>query len=231
MRWCGRISWRLFLISSWVVPTFFLITLSTAGAQTTLDKRQPMLMTSYKWAGLTERQREIYTRGFLETASFVMYGHSQKGDEQHAKGFSDWTLCAERQTFSSWQTHDWDFGKTEQTVAAQFYDLAPIVCKIFVGKGDKRWRTVWLLKSEEWRSMSLYDRAIYLMAYAETVYAATHRTKDAATERKLDICIASIGIEGLLSSMEQTKIEWQFPLPWSVSRALGRACEGKTNNG
>jgi hypothetical protein len=25
--------------------------------------------------------------------------------------------------------------------------------------------------------------------------------------------------------MEQTKIEWQFPLPWSVSRALGATCK------
>lgn len=226
MRWCGRLSWRIFLISFGVVGTFFFITLSSGGAQTTLDKRQPMLMTSYKWAGLTERQREIYIRGFLETVSFIMYGHSKIDDEQHAKIFSDWTLCTERQSFSRWQTYNWVLhGKTEETVAAQFYDLAPIVCKDSVGKGNKKWRTVWLLKPEEWRSLSLHDRAIYLMAYVETVYAETRLAKDAANERKLDICIASIGIEGLLSSMEQTKIEWQFPLPWSVSRALGMACE------
>jgi hypothetical protein len=102
-----------------------------------------------------------------------------------------------------------------------------IVRKDWAGKGDKSWRPVWLLKPAEWKSLSLHDRAIYLMAYAETVYAATRRAKDAANQRKLDICIASVGIEGLISSMEQTKIEWQFPLPWSVSRAFGSACKDR----
>ncbi len=160
--------------------------------------------------------------------SFILYSHSQKDDEQHAKTFSDWTLCAQGQRLCSWQTFDWVLrGKTEETGAAQFYDLAPIVCKDLVGKGDKTWRTVWLVKPAEWKSLSLHDRAIYLMAYVETVFAATRRAKDTGNERKLDICIASVGIEGLISSMEQTKIEWQFPLPWSVSRALGTACKGK----
>ncbi len=227
MMWVGRLPWLTLVVFSLVAPAFSLIPLSVAGAQTTLGKPQPMLMTDYKWASLTERQREIYTRGFLETVSFILYGHSQKDNEQHAKIFSDWTLCAERQPLSSWQTLAWVLrGKTDETVAAQFYDLAPIVCKDSAGKGDKSWRTVWLLKPAEWKSLSLHDRAIYLMAYAETVYAATRREKDAANERKLDICIASVGIEGLISSMEQTKIEWQFPLPWSVSRALGSACKG-----
>ena len=95
------------------------------------------------------------------------------------------------------------------------------------GWSDPAFWSMGILKPEEWKSLSLNDRAIYLMAYLETVYAATRRAKDAANERKLDICIASVGIEGLISSMEQTKIEWQFPLPWSVSRAFGSACKGR----
>jgi hypothetical protein len=224
----GRLPWLIFVSSSLAALAFSRIALSVAGAQTTLGKPQPMLMTSYKWASLTDRQREIYTRGFLETMSFILYGHSQQDNEQHAKIFSEWTLCAERQPLSSWQTLDWALrGKTDETVAAQFYDIAPIVCKESAGKGDKSWRPVWLLKPAEWKSLSLHDRAIYLMAYAETVYAATRRAKDTANERKLDICIASVGIEGLISSMEQTKIEWQFPLPWSVSQVFGSACKSR----
>ena len=96
----GRVPWLIFVSSSLVALAFSLIALSSAEAQTTLGKPQPMLMTSYKWASLTERQREIYTRGFLETVSFILYGHSQKDNEQHAKIFSEWTLCAERQPLS-----------------------------------------------------------------------------------------------------------------------------------
>jgi hypothetical protein len=63
------------------------------------------------------------------------------------------------------------------------------------------------------------------MAYVETFFAGSQRAKDTANERMLDNCIATVGIEGLISSMEQAKIEWQYPLPWSVSRALGAACK------
>jgi hypothetical protein len=226
----GRVLWLIFISTCLVAPAFSMLALSVAGAQTTLDKRQPMLMTAYKWASLTERQRQIYIRGFLETVSFLLYGHSQKDNKEHAKIFSEWTMCAERQPLSSWQTLGWTLrSKTDETVAAQFYDIAAEVCKDSAGKGDGSWRAVWLLKPQEWKSLSLNDRAIYLMAYLETVYAATRRAKDAANERKLDICIASVGIEGLISSMEQTKIEWQFPLPWSASRALGSACKAQGN--
>jgi hypothetical protein len=218
---------RLVSALAYLIAICLLLPLS-ARSQTTLAKPQPRLMTDYKWAWLTPQQREIYTKGFLETTSFYLYSYSRKDDEEHAKIFSDWTACAESVPLSRWQTLDWTIrGETQKTVAAQFYDIASIVCKELVGKGDKKWRSVWLLKPAEWKSLSLHDRAIYLMAYAETVFQTARRSKNASDERKLDICLASAGIEGLLSSMEQTKIEWQFPLPWSVSRAMGATCKDK----
>src|SRR5437867_10883173 len=101
-----------------------ILTVSLAAAQTTLDKRQPQLMTSYKWISLSDRQREIYVRGFLETVSFYLYSYSKKDNAEQAQIFADWTVCAERQPLSAWQTLDWTIkGETEKTVAAQFYDL------------------------------------------------------------------------------------------------------------
>jgi len=209
-----------------VVCSYVLLVLAPATAQTTLDKRQPRLMTAYKWAGLTENQRDIYVKGFLETLSFGLYSRSRPGNEHDAAIVSDWTACAERTPRSSWQTFDWSLrGETEKTVAAQFYDVASLICKDVAGKGDKTLRPVWLLKQQEWKRLSLHDRAIYLMAYTETAFAMNQRMKDSAAERDLDICIASAGIEGLISSMEQTSIEWQYPLPWSVSRAVGATCK------
>jgi hypothetical protein len=119
----GPLAWRI-LVCLLVALVFLSMEPSLLKAQTTLDRRQPALMTSYKWASLTERQRGIYIRGFLETVSFILYGHSQKDSEQHAKIFSDWTLCAERQPISSWQTFDWTLrAELDKTVASQFYDL------------------------------------------------------------------------------------------------------------
>ena len=64
-----------------------------------------------------------------------------------------------------------------------------------------------------------------MMAYVETSFAGSQRAKDTENERKLDTCIARVGIEGLITSLERTSMEWQYPLPWSVSRALGAACK------
>jgi len=59
-------------------------------------------------------------RGFLETVSFVLYGQAQRGNEQHAQAFSDWTLCAERQPLSRWRTLAWGLGELNKTAAGQF---------------------------------------------------------------------------------------------------------------
>jgi hypothetical protein len=208
-----------------LVEAFVLISSTVVYAQMTLNRPEPRLMTESKWSSLTERQRGIYVRGFLETVSFFLYGQAQPGNEQHAQAFSDWTLCAERQPLSRWRTLDWGLGELTKTVAAQFFDLAPVACQDSANKGDKKLRPVWLLKPSEWKSFSTHDRAIYLMAYVETFFAGSQRAKDTENERKLDTCIARVGIEGLIDSLERTNMEWQYPLPWSVSRALGVACK------
>jgi hypothetical protein len=77
----------------------------------------------------------------------MLYSHSQQDNEQHAKTYSEWRLCAERQPLSGWQPFDWTIrGELDKTAAAQFYDLGSIACKDAVGKGDKTWRALWLLK-------------------------------------------------------------------------------------
>lgn len=221
----GRLSSHI-LVFLFVAPVLLPMAPSLTDAQMTLNRPQPRLMTESKWSSLTESQRGIYIRGFLETVSFFLYSQAQPGNEQHAQAFSDWTLCAERQPLSRWRTLDWGLGELDKTAAAQFFELAPMACQDSANKGDKKLRPVWLLKPAEWKSFSINDRAIYLMAYVETFFAGSQRAKDTANERKLDTCIARVGIEGLISSMEQTKVESQHPLPWSVSRALGATCKG-----
>ena len=111
MIWVGRVLWLIFISTCLVAPAFSMLALSVAGAQTTLDKRQPMLMTAYKWASLTERQRQIYIRGFLETVSFLLYGHSQKDNKEHAKIFSEWTMWKRRGVRSQQLTQGGYFDK------------------------------------------------------------------------------------------------------------------------
>jgi hypothetical protein len=44
---------------------------TSASAESRRDST--MLMTESKWSSLTEAQRGLYIKGFLETVSFVMY--------------------------------------------------------------------------------------------------------------------------------------------------------------
>ena len=101
------IAMRWHVTAAVLASALCLLFLSVLQDQTTLDHRVPLLMTEYKWASLTDRQREIYVRGFLETVSFMLYSRSQKDNEEHAKTFSDWRFCAEKQPVSRWQTLDW----------------------------------------------------------------------------------------------------------------------------
>jgi hypothetical protein len=207
-----------------VLTLLCLLALATsASAESRRD--DTMLMTEYKWASLTDAQRALYIRGFLETVSFVLYNHSRRENQADAQVFSDWTACAEREALSRWQTYGWEIkGELDRTAAYQFYEGAPIVCKAIAGTGDKTLRPVRFISVQAWKTLSLRDKAIYIMAYVETVAESIRREKDQARERQLSICIGSQGIEGLLSAMEQTSIEAQYPLPWSVSRILGKAC-------
>src|SRR5262245_41187487 len=82
-----------------------------------------LLMTSYKWSGLTADQQELYIKSFLETVSFVMYSDAGRRD-QYSQAFSDWTRCAETVPLkSSWFPFGWNIkGELNRNLAAQFLE-------------------------------------------------------------------------------------------------------------
>lgn len=212
---------------AWLSSTAFAInvlTVSTAQGQTPFDAPPPRLMTQEKWASLTTKQKDIYIIGFLETVSFSMYGRSRQDDERQAQIFSTWTVCAESRPVQFWQPIGPLPGEGDRTLATELFHASLKACKDSVGKADVKWRPVWLLKTAEWKSLSPGDRAIYLMAYTETSFEMARISKDTHRQHRLTRCIASAGIEAFLASMEQITIWWDAPLPWSVSRALGKTC-------
>lgn len=183
-----------------------------------------LLMTSYKWSGLSDAQRALYVKGFLETTSFVMYSHNPDLPEAQ-QDFSAWTVCAETQPIESWRPYGWMIkGELKRTLASQFWEIASIVCKEARGKSLKKRSPVRLVSRSAWQSLGLRDRAIYVMAYIETVYEVSRNMKRYDDLRHLEICLGHQGIEGVLGALETIDMEWQFPLPWSISRALGKAC-------
>ncbi len=182
-----------------------------------------LLMTVSKWDDLTEAQKSLYVKGFLEAVSFFMYGHYPRNTDA-LEQFSDWTACAQRERTERWKPLGWLFGEMDRTVASQLYEIAPIVCKNEIGKGDKTWNPLKLVSEKEWSSLSRSDREIYVTAYVETSYESLRRTEHDDQNRRLEICVANRGIEAIMNAVEQTVIEWQYPLPWSIARATGKAC-------
>jgi hypothetical protein len=182
-----------------------------------------LLMTSYKWSGLSDGQRGLYVKSFLETTSFAMY--RKDPPQQAQRDFAAWTACAETVPVERWQPLGWMIkGELKRSAASQFLEVAPLVCKDALPKLDKTLRLVRLISRSTWQSLGLRDRAIYMMGYVETVYEISRTMKRSDELRHLDICIGHVGIEGLMDALGTIDMEWQYPLPWSISRALGKAC-------
>lgn len=182
-----------------------------------------LLMTSSTWDGFDKDQRGLYVKGFLETVSFIMYGYVPQNSET-AKDFSDWTACAQHEQPSRWMPLDWLFGDLNRTAASQFFRIAHTVCEKDLGKGDKTWTPVRLVSKADWSSLSRADREIYVTAYIETTYEMLKRGQQLDQVREIEKCVKRRELEGIMKEVDKIAVEWQYPLPWSVSRGLGNAC-------
>jgi hypothetical protein len=181
------------------------------------------LMTAAQWTALGEGERAIYVKGYLETVSFFMYGHSERTDRA-VSAFSDWTACA-KQDVDRWSPLGWLItGEVDRSAATQFNEMGSVICKDFIGRGDKTWRPVRLISKEDWVRFSQEQKAIYVISYVETFDAVMRRVKGDEHLRRLDACLGERGIEGIIAEVDSIDIEWQYPMPWSVSRAVGKAC-------
>jgi hypothetical protein len=184
-----------------------------------------LVMTREKWSKLSRDEQGLYVKGFLEAVSFTMYGEWPQNAE-FVRPFSDWTACAEHERPDRWiPMYDWFlYGYLDRTAASQCWKIAPLVCSKYLGKGDKTWNPVRLVSEKEWVALSPRDRSYYVTAYIETSYELMRRQKSADNIERLQACLATKGLEGIMTAVEQTPIDWRYPLPWSISQALGKAC-------
>ena len=183
------------------------------------------LMPMLKWEDLSEGQKELYVKGFLETFSFFVYGMSKR-DQESAQYFSDWTACTMGEPAKRWigVMSDWLFGDLKATAASQLWKTSGIVCQKYRGKGNKQWKPVQLVSSDEWTNLSPENKEIYATSYIETEDVANHKAKQDATIEHLESCMKNGGEKRFLDAVKTIPVERQNPLPWSISKALGIAC-------
>ena len=66
----------------------------------------------------------------------------------------------------------------------------------------------------------------YVSAYIETgleLMVLSHQNEDV---NLLTQCMKNKGIDKVLEKLGEIEIEWQYPMPWTVSKALGTVCKG-----
>lgn len=71
--------------------------------QEELTGQDLMLMSPYKWAGLTQREHDLFTLGALENWSFVLHSYQ-------APALQDFVACATNEKTKKFNSQMWQFG-------------------------------------------------------------------------------------------------------------------------
>ena len=183
-----------------------------------------MLMSPYKWAGLTQREQDLFTLGVLEDWGFILYSYQ-------APGLQDFVACANNEKPKKFNSLMWQFGNIKESAAREISKMTPIVCSSYQGKGGSLRKPLQLLTKKDWTSFNLKEKSLYLMGYLEIGYLI-NKDIDPEIPRSLENCVSGEGIEGILSQVvrDETNFEWQYPIPWSISSSLGKVCQKHIKN-
>lgn len=193
-----------------------------------------LLITPYIWAGLPQPEQDVYTAAALETWSFVLYGMGAAKGKQPSQQLSDFVACAKAGTLQRFTVGGWLFGQgLDQSMAAHIFENAPGVCGEYAGRGNGSPQPLHLYEKADWMSFDARRREVYVIAYVEMAdhlerlqASASGQSAKTANYVALERCLAATGIEGLLAQLaqDQGKFEWEYPLPWSISKSVGAAC-------
>jgi len=85
--------------------------------------------------------------------------------------------------------------------------------------------SVQFVSAGEWAKLSSENKEIYATAYIETEDVANHKARQDATIAHLESCMRNGGEKRFLDAVKAMAVEHQYPFPWLISRALGKACQ------
>lgn len=192
--------------------------------------KSPLVMLPpIEWAGGdgSSPKEQAYFHGALETYGFILYAHWAQTPETEQQ-YSDFRKCVEDDPQRRWPLSGWLFGTSlEASAAAQLVrESVPLVCREYAGRGSGGWDPPRIVSKEEWQAYSDTERKFYVSAYVETALELM-----VLMERKEDIalltqCMESKGINTVLAKLAAMEVEWQYPMPWTVSTAVGATCKG-----
>ena len=217
-----------------VVLLVSLLSLVNSAEKVEAESLFPWLMTNYKHAHLTDKQKAIYRDAVFETAGFILYGRANGKNPNRIKTLNAWTNCVNKlRDNPSWSPNlSWRWGKDlDKSAAYVLYNLvAPLKCQPYFeyyeeAEGSPR-KILRLFNFEDWEAFSLKEKAVYVSGYVDLAAVLELRKKEAGVKsslRDIQIIIEATGIDGILDEVLKIQFEKQFPLPWSIARGFGAA--------
>lgn len=217
-----------------VVLLISLLSLVNSAKKAEAESSFPWLMTNYKHAYLTDKQKAIYRDAFFETSAFILYGRANSKNPNRIKTLNAWINCINKlRDNPSWSPNlKWAFGEDLDKSAAYvlYNSVAPMKCQPYFEyyedtEGTTR-KILRLFSYEDWEAFSLKEKAVYVSAYVDMAAVLELRKKEAGVKSSLhdiQIIIEATGIDGILDEVLKTQFEKQFPLPWSIAQGFGAA--------
>ena len=202
------------------------LTCGEVGAQTTKTAGPFPIVTWHQWNQLSDGEKKIYTEGFLETLSFQFYAYLPD-DIKAREQFAAFTRCVEKEPLDRWRPLDWDVfvRHLDRTVAEQLLPYVWTICKPFLGHSGSSLEPVKLIEKGQWEKMSNEEKNLYFTAYIETAYALSKGRDQTKMADEIFSCMSKIQVAKVRTSLDEVSYEWKYPLPWSVSKAFGSACQ------
>lgn len=172
-------------------------------------------------------EHQAYFHGALETYGYILYGYWPR-TPKHEQEFSAYRKCVEENHSSNNWRLGWVWGKyLKSSVAAQLVRRnIPNVCHTYAGKGDGEWNPPRVVGKQEWKGYTANERKFYVSAYIETTLELAVLMQRDQDVSLMTQCMEDKGVNKVLDTLKEIQIEWQYPMPWSVARALGSVCKG-----
>lgn len=187
-----------------------------------------VLLPPIEWAGGdgSSPKEQAYFHGVLETYGFTIYGLWPRTAEAEQQ-FSDFRQCIQENIDRKWPLLDWAFGKgLDASAAAQMIrNSIPMVCNDYAGKGVSGWNPPRITRKSDWQAYDEEEQKFYVAAFIETAMELAVLQKQAEDVALLTECMKKRGLENVLSALKAIDVEWQYPMPWTISRAMGKACK------
>ena len=220
-----------FRFSALVLVALLGVSHEVYGADSALKgyKSPLVLLPPIEWAdgdGSSPKE-QAYFHGALETYGFILFSYWPR-DTELEQQFSDFRRCVEDNKDRRWNLFGWLWGESlEASAAAQLIrETIPLVCQEYAGKGRGGWNPPQIIGKREWQSYSSTQRMFYVGAYVETALELMVLMQRSEDVTLLTQCMKEKGLDRILEELEGINFEWQHPMPWTVSRAVGTSCKG-----